>query len=146
MSYNKYNKPFLKGDKIRFNISHSGNLAICALSGNTDVGIDIEFMKDIEIDDFKMQMTDREWKQIYHAELKKVAFYNYWTKKEAVIKADGMGLSIPLKSFEVIDNHANINNQDFFIKEIELANNYKCHLAFREKIDLIILEPEQVSF
>lgn len=144
LSYTLYSKPFLNNTTTKFNISHSGEIVVCVLSDRNDVGIDIEIIQDINIEGFESQMTNREWDNLSLNEDSKIAFYDYWTQKEAVIKANGKGLSIPLKSFEVKNNYAKIENDDFFVKEIFLDEKYKCHLAFKDKIDVMIVGPDRI--
>lgn len=72
---------------FHFNSSHAGEVVICAFSNTYELGIDIEEIKDIELDAFKDQRTANEWRAVVQAESKQEAFYEYWTKKEAVIKA-----------------------------------------------------------
>ena len=86
-----------------------------------------------EIDDFKEYMTPFEWQQVISAPKKENAFYKYWTKKEAVIKADGRGLSIPLKSFEVKEEIANIENSAYVLKEVFLDSEYTCYIALKKQ-------------
>ncbi len=135
LHYTSFKKPYLKNEKIQFNISHSGDIVVCAISENTEIGIDIEIIKDINIADFRSQMTTFEWNRIFTSDNVKNSFFTYWTQKEAVLKADGRGLSIPLQSFEVINCKAQINNTHFSVKEIKLDNQYKCHLAFKNIIN-----------
>ena len=56
-------------------------------------------------------------------------FYDFWTKKESVIKADGRGLEIPLNEFEVINNSVCINSSTWHLQELIVNDNYKAHLA-----------------
>lgn len=113
---------FNKGDKgkpeianaplpLRFNISHTQGLIVCAVALNVDIGIDVEFIKrksstlkiaeykfsDVEIAELKSQPIDNQRKR----------FFDYWTLKESYIKAVGDGLSIPLDqfSFNIVDDH-----------------------------------------
>lgn len=144
LSYTLYSKPFLNDDTTKFNISHSGEIVVCVLSDRSDVGIDIEIIHDIELEGFKSQMTKREWDNLSLNEDTESAFFEYWTQKEAVIKANGKGLSIPLKSFEVTNHYAKIEEEYFFVKEIFLDKKYKCHLAFKDKIDTIIVGPSRM--
>lgn len=142
LNYTFYNKPFLDDINTKFNISHSGEIVVCVLSDTNDVGIDVEIIDKINIQDFESQMTKSEWGNIRIAEDEKKAFFDYWTQKEAVIKANGKGLSIPLKSFEIANLSTKINDETFFLKEIFLDEKYKCHLAFKDKIDTIIDGPK----
>jgi 4'-phosphopantetheinyl transferase len=144
LNYTSYNKPFLNDINTKFNISHSGEIVVCVLSDMNDVGIDVEIIDKINIQDFESQMTKKEWENIMLIEDEKKAFFDYWTQKEAVIKANGQGLSIPLKSFEVTNQRAKINDDFFFLKEIFLDEKYKCHLAFKDKIDAMIVGPKIV--
>jgi 4'-phosphopantetheinyl transferase len=129
LQHNKYNKPFFLDSEVKFNISHSGQMVVCAISEEFELGIDVELIKDINIDNFKNHMTGYEWENIKREEDKLTAFYDYWTKKEAVVKASGRGLSIPLKSFNVVDNEVTIDNSGFVVKELDLHQDYTCNLA-----------------
>lgn len=144
LNYTSYNKPFLNDINTKFNISHSGEIVVCVLSDMNDVGIDVEIIDKINIQDFESQMTKKEWENIMLIGDEKEAFFDYWTQKEAVIKANGQGLSIPLKSFEVTNQRAKIDDDFFFLKEIFLDEKYKCNLAFKDKIDAMIVGPKIV--
>ncbi len=130
MCYSEYGKPFLKNNpSSKFNISHSGRFVVCALTRETEIGVDIELMKPINTLEFKSAMTKNEWNKIEKSMDIIDAFYSYWTKKEAVLKANGKGLSIPLKSFEIINERANIGGLAYRIQEISIDKFYKCNLA-----------------
>ncbi|MCV9927844.1 4'-phosphopantetheinyl transferase superfamily protein [Flavobacterium sp. LS1R49] len=131
----KYNKPYFKDSLIQFNISHSGEIVVCALVEKSQVGIDIEIISDIQIDDFKWQMTEQEWLTITSSGKMMESFFAYWTQKEAVIKTHGHGLSIPLKTFEISEDAAIINDQKFFLKEIKIDEKYKCYISLDMPID-----------
>jgi len=141
IGYTSYNKPFLIDSDIKFNISHAGEVVVCAVSDSNDVGIDIEIINDINIEDFESQMTIKERNFIMDGEDSKKAFFDYWTQKEAVIKANGKGLSIPLKDFQIVDNTTRINDENFFLREIYLDEKYKCHVAFKNRRDTNIIGP-----
>ncbi len=146
LNYTSYNKPYFKDEKLKFNISHSGNIVVCVITETCEVGIDIEIVEDIQIEDFKSQMTELEWRRIISSSSIKKSFFDYWTQKEAVIKAHGMGLSIPLKSFEITDCQTKINEERFFLEEIKLDNKYKCYLALKNEISPITLNPQLLHF
>ncbi|WP_075341753.1 4'-phosphopantetheinyl transferase family protein [Tenacibaculum agarivorans] len=141
LEYTEYNKPFFSNLDLKFNISHSGNIVLCAISKSYDLGVDIELIKDVEIEIFKDQMTIYEWKKIEKNNYPEIAFYEYWTQKEAIIKAHGKGLSIPLKSFEVKDNKTQIDNDVFYVSNITIEEGYTCNIASQNAIhkkDIII--------
>ncbi len=139
LQYTDYNKPYFKNNEITFNISHSGNIVVCAISERHEVGIDIEIMDSINIQDFKLQMTNNEWTTIVNATNKQTAFYNYWTQKEAVVKAGGKGLSTNLISFEIKNNFVKLDNNTFFVQNVEINKEYKTSLAYKTKPSLMIL-------
>jgi 4'-phosphopantetheinyl transferase len=105
--YNKQGKPRLADadSRLRFNLSHSGALAACAVALDCEVGVDIEQIHRMP-DMF--DIARRFFGADECADLESVAdeeqepaFFNCWTRKEAYIKAIGGGLSIPLDSFRV---------------------------------------------
>lgn len=127
--YNEYGKPYLNDNSFYFNISHSDNLAVCALHGS-EIGIDIErHTNKIEPEEFKQQMTADEWMRIVSSPNRLLAFYTYWTEKEAVIKMAGKGLSIPLKSFVINNNRTQIEDQTIYTKQIFIDEDYLCSIA-----------------
>ncbi|HKX86717.1 MAG TPA: 4'-phosphopantetheinyl transferase superfamily protein [Flavobacterium sp.] len=139
IEYTAYNKPYFKDDLIQFNISHSGNIVVCAISDQSEIGIDIERIANIEIADFKSEFTENEWDAIVLSNNSNEAFFAYWTQKEAVIKSHGHGLSIPLKSFEILDNVTEINGEKYGLKELKIDEKYKCYIALK------MLNPIQIS-
>ena len=140
-----YKKPYLENTNTKFNISHSGEVVVCAVTDIGNIGIDIEKIRTVKITDFKSQMTVNERNKIVNSSNKTTSFYKYWTQKEAVIKAHGKGLSIPLNSFEINANKAEIHSQTFFLKKITLLDNYSCYLAVDKNIDGITIEIVEVD-
>lgn len=140
IQYTKYNKPYFKDDLIHFNISHSGNIIVCAITDQSEIGIDIEIISNIEIGDFKSQFTENEWNKIVLSNNKKEAFFDYWTQKEAVIKAHGHGLTIPLKSFEILENKTIINNEKFYLQELKIDTKYKCYLSLKVDFSEVLVK------
>ncbi len=98
--YNRHKKPFLKNNQayssIQFNLSHSSNYAVLAVSNNIMIGTDIEYFKRKKRQEeqiAKRYFSDHEI-DLYHSGLnKELEFIKIWTRKEAFSKAMGMGLS-----------------------------------------------------
>lgn len=90
---------------LRFNLSHSHQLALIAIARGREVGVDVEFMRaDFASDEVAAHFfSATEVKQFARqpAGSKTRSFFNCWTRKEAYIKARGEGLSHPLDQFDV---------------------------------------------
>lgn len=109
-AYNAHRKPALLPEThpaLCFNLSHSHELALYAFAYEREIGVDIEYMRSLADDDYIL-LAKRCFSQSEYAmlcalpeALRRQAFFNGWTRKEAYIKACGKGFSIPLNSFEV---------------------------------------------
>jgi 4'-phosphopantetheinyl transferase len=101
-----HGKPSLATEEaIDFNLSHSNDYALIAIARGRRVGIDVERMRK-GISSFVI--AQQYFSKAEVAELqalpideREVAFFTCWTRKEAYIKAQGLGLSLPLESFDV---------------------------------------------
>jgi 4'-phosphopantetheinyl transferase len=92
--------------KLRFNLSHSRGIALLAFALDHEVGVDVEFM-DAGVD--VLALAETSFSESERAALlacppaaRADLFYEYWTCKEACIKADGRGLAFPLQQFSVV--------------------------------------------
>lgn len=97
-------KPYLRGDELHFNLSHSGKLALIAVS-KTELGVDVEKVRHLGS---LTSIAERHFSKTEFAALdeldgaaRELAFYRCWTRKEAYIKALGEGLSMALDTFDV---------------------------------------------
>ncbi len=90
---------------LRFNISHSGALAVFAFALGREVGVDVEEFRNVpDVEGMAARyFSPREAAELMRlpADRREAAFLACWTRKEAFIKALGEGLHYPLKSFEV---------------------------------------------
>jgi 4'-phosphopantetheinyl transferase len=106
--YNQYGKPSLQQpawSSIFFNIAHSEQITVFAFSQDDALGIDIERIN-LAIDyenilEHYFSPGERASIKAQPGQCRPELFYKYWTRKEAYIKGRGMGLSIPLESFDV---------------------------------------------
>ena len=108
-SYGTHGKPTLTNslgvEIVNFNVSHSNNLAIVGDTRGRHLGIDLEYIqRDFACEEIARRVfSPHEIATLNDlpGDLKHEAFFNCWTRKEAYIKARGMGLSYPLNQFEV---------------------------------------------
>lgn len=107
--YNPWGKPYLSPEihpsAPMFNFSHSQDLALCALSRDRMVGVDIEHVRPMaEYPDIAERFFSTQEIDAIAARpepMRQRAFFSCWTQKEAFVKALGQGLSIPLNRFEL---------------------------------------------
>ena len=128
LEYTKYRRPYFK-DNFNFNISHSGEYVVCAFSKQTNLGIDIEKISEINFHDFKRTMTSLQWQDIHSVLEPKRSFFSYWTMKESIIKADGRGLSIPLKEISENNNIVSYKEAKWFLNRLKIDDDYTACLA-----------------
>jgi 4'-phosphopantetheinyl transferase len=113
-TYTAYGKPMiappLRAPMASFNISHSHELALCVIASTETIGVDIERVRPMEYGSIGATAFSAD----EQAALRNTAttdqqatFFRIWTRKEAYIKAWGMGVSYGLKRFTVdTDDHS----------------------------------------
>jgi len=91
--------------QIRFNTSHSGDIALFAFALQSEIGVDVERLRPIDdMGELARQYFCPEETQELMAlppSQRQAAFFRCWTRKEAYLKATGEGLSAPLDGFQV---------------------------------------------
>lgn len=103
--YGAQGKPYLlDAPTLQFNLSHSKNLALLAVGETYPLGIDLEFFSARPYGGIGQQVFSKiENHRLKNTikPLKPLVFFHLWSKKEAFIKACGLGLSYPTKTFDV---------------------------------------------
>ena len=140
-------KPFWKNDNFffDFNISHSGNLILIAVSKTLKVGVDAEKVRELKRLTFKKVMSSEELTQIHE---KPGLFFELWSKKEAVVKAaDTAGLA-RISDVSLKEGQAVLDETKWCLKRIDLDDRdddrrddkYAIHLATSEPVDELIIK------
>ena len=95
----------LSGSDLRFNLAHSGEIALLAVCRGVEVGVDVEQIRTFP---YMVQLATRFFSTHEQAQLNRIpqdlltqAFFKCWTCKEAFIKNLGDGLYYPLDQFDV---------------------------------------------
>ena len=106
--YGPQGKPLLRrpaGTALRFNVSHSGALALIAVTAERDLGVDVER---VDPERAAVKIAERffapEEVAVFRSlpeEQREEGFFNAWTRKEAYMKATGRGLTLGLDRFVV---------------------------------------------
>lgn len=133
-----HGKPYLVDyPNINFNISHSNDYVICAVSNRTVIGCDVEVHRD-KTDIIKIAkrfFEEEEYNNLLSIADRKCQlnmFYRYWTGKESYIKTSGIGLSGGLEYFH-LDIPGNIGDiyqcENIYLKEFDIDCNYSFTIA-----------------
>jgi 4'-phosphopantetheinyl transferase len=109
LSYGEYGKPYLSGrfaySELSFNVSHSQDVALYAITCGREIGVDVEAIAEMnDRDEVAGQCFSAREIDAYRSldeEDRTLGFYNCWTRKEALVKALGDGLNFSLADFDV---------------------------------------------
>jgi 4'-phosphopantetheinyl transferase len=109
LCYNSWGKPGLVQTQsdidLRFNVAHSAGIALVAVTLGRAIGVDIERIRpEVEcLELARRYFSPREVAALEAAPATdhRIAFFTGWTRKEAYLKAHGVGLSLPLDRFSV---------------------------------------------
>lgn len=146
--HNAYGKPTVSSVHplnfdLRFNLSHTHGKAVLAVTSTSAIGVDIESK---ERNSHCLNLANHFFSQSEAQSLNKLdkqtqqeRFFDYWTLKEAFIKAVGKGLSIPLDSFsfEILPS-GNIQLFMADTTESKPENWYFCSLDYQEEYTIAL--------
>jgi 4'-phosphopantetheinyl transferase len=149
-SYGQHGKPYLKTNpqNIYFNASHSHDIAIYGLTRHKEIGVDIEKIES----EYKISVAKRFFSPDEYSYLrdlpenkKNAEFYAIWAHKEAVIKALGKGLYMPLNTFSILkrpgSTHILLNDKNkeyhLLLKGVAVQTGYQAAFALKPPITTI---------
>ena len=134
----EFGKPYLRDfQELHFNVSHSGEKLLIAIS-NTPVGIDIEQIRPRNSLASLVTQCFAPSEQNYWFDLpeneKNHAFYDFWTRKEAVVKGVGRGIALGLNRCEIDVNQPNnfLNlpiSENWHTQSLKISPNYCAAIA-----------------
>ena len=127
---NEFNKPYIIGEDVFFNISHSKDYIVCSIS-NSHIGVDVEYIGRIKenalnsfSNDEKSLLFDYSFKE------KTELFYVLWTLKESFVKNLGFGFTMDIDGFSLIDvltfktNKIMYKNNIYYFYTEKIFGNY----------------------
>jgi 4'-phosphopantetheinyl transferase len=101
---NTHGKPSLHGDSdLFFNLSHSEDVGLLAITRTAPIGADIEYVRPIEKEVAEAHFSPDELSVLGALDKDQwlLGFFRCWTRKEAILKAEGKGLNLALDGFDV---------------------------------------------
>lgn len=128
ITYLENDKPHL--EQISFNISHSGDMVVCVLAEQGQIGIDIEQHKELNLSDFEAFFTPNEWTHIKKAVSPLQKFFWYWTRKESIIKAMGVNSSyLHQIEMDAGKNHFTHQGHLWYLQDLDFGPGYYAALC-----------------
>lgn len=134
-SLSSLGKPEIKTPPLplRFNLSHNNEMIICAICLESDIGCDIEnTARKISVNTIAKRFFSAQEAQLI--ETTPTRFFEYWTLKEAFVKATGLGISQGLDTFsfeikKATERHFNDNISLTFAKPCQQQSTDNCYQA-----------------
>jgi 4'-phosphopantetheinyl transferase len=130
LDYGERGKPLLAG--AEFNISHSGSFVLCAVSDDGPVGVDIERVRPLDVDELATFFSAAQWRTIVAAADPHRQFFTLWTQLESVLKADGGGLGIAASEIVLERLGARLDGVLWHLHPLAVHPSYAAHLATRD--------------
>lgn len=133
----EHGKPCIAGGP-QFNISHSGDIVVLALTEAGVLGIDIEKIRAVNIDEYSLYLP--EITSLYKTldpHNANILFFDCWTQKESVLKASGEGLLAPLDAVILGENTANFYGKSWYLRKLPIGKGYSCHVATTQPVELV---------
>jgi 4'-phosphopantetheinyl transferase len=134
-------KPFYSGGK-KFNISHSGSFVTVAFS-DKEIGLDIEKCADFDISAVFEYLHVQEKKFIVDSNNSCDAFFTVWTRKEAYLKAKGIGIVEGLNHENCLEPSIGFEEK-WFLTSLSIVEDYKlalCSQILNSQINQLELDP-----
>lgn len=128
LEYTSYGKPQWENISSFFNITHSENMVACAYGYDKNIGIDIELIKNYNIDMFAEILTLKEYEQLKKSN-NIVKLIQIWTIKEAVLKADGRGFYADPQKIVIQGNKVHFENRILSIQSKTIRDQYLISIA-----------------
>lgn len=131
---NEFGKLYVNNQSLKpyFNLSHTDEMVVCAVSADSEMGIDVErtLTNHLEVMEHVFVPSEIDWVNTQgDMKARMHAFYMLWTRKEALMKAVGKGFSLSPLSFEVPFKEEQAYNHEFRYYTFEPMMDYILSVA-----------------
>jgi 4'-phosphopantetheinyl transferase len=150
--YTSFGKPGLAekrgNDTISFNLSHSDDMVLYAVTLNRNIDIDVERIKNnvdvVQIANRFFSASEIRSLDVTPEKERPENFFQYWTRKEALVKAIGKGVSFPFEQCDVsLANYStlapikltgiNMENSCWHVQDLFPGDDYVAAIAAERK-------------
>lgn len=129
-----HRRPYLADQPdFDFNISHTAGLVVCCgAAGAGRLGVDVERVGEIDVREFRRVFTAEEYQRLERLADPTAEFYRLWTRKEAVMKADGRGFALDPAGIDCLPDRVRVGGPDYAVRPLDLRAGFAAHVACRE--------------
>ncbi|MDI9339724.1 MAG: 4'-phosphopantetheinyl transferase superfamily protein [Sediminibacterium sp.] len=122
-------KPYVDDGRY-FNVSHAGTIVTVAFS-DSEVGVDIEELRNGEFSDIirEFHIQEQDFLASVNPEGKNEAFFKIWTRKEAFLKAIGLGISKGMSWSNGLCSMINYGSEEWYIQSYDVVSGYTIALC-----------------
>lgn len=120
-----------------FNISHSGSLVCAGVVRDGRIGIDVEKIRPLKTDVIHKYLTPDQANQ---CESEPERFFDFWTQKEAVVKANGEEGIVRIREVRLRNGLAEFANKQWYVTPLTLVEGYAAHIATDLPFDRVHIE------
>jgi len=150
LTFGRHGKPVLEDIPLAFNVSHSHDLALIAIAKGGDIGIDVEQLRNrvsyMRLAKRFFSPAERDALLELPVDDQQLGFFACWTRKEALLKADGSGIARGLDTFDVTVDPAlpaellatrwpQTAHTSWRLADIDVGPYYRAAIASSEPID-----------
>lgn len=133
-------------DEVDFNLSHSGNMVLAAITRYGRIGVDVELMADLHPEDIAVALRSDELERLQREG--KEALYALWTRKESLVKARGQGLAIDVKDICLRNgNRATLRidgvSETWYYQHVPLPSEYVAVLCTSQLLPEAVFLPAE---
>ncbi|MDQ1097390.1 MULTISPECIES: 4'-phosphopantetheinyl transferase family protein [Chryseobacterium] len=137
-------KPYMQGLDICFSTSHHDALSIVCITSGKACGVDSELARPVDPELYHDFLHPHEKDLIASNTDQATSFYKIWTRKEAILKALGVGISYEMNSIDAHKDIVMAGNHSYVTTPLFLSASIVTHLATPEAISTLHLE--EISF
>ena len=141
LKYQKNGKPYLEGEKCFFSISHSSDRVVVAITDIGDLGIDIEPHRILPKGESVFAFfSEVEQKEIAHNPTPNNLIIEYWSKKEALVKAVGGQMFDMANYTDVRSEKTTWENKSYYLYQLGNPPEIHIWLAISKKGAKIVIK------
>jgi 4'-phosphopantetheinyl transferase len=129
ISYTSFKRPYID-DNFDFNISHSGRFVACCAGFGMRLGIDVEEIHPISADNIATVFREEELASMRERNATPETILHFWTRKEAILKANGRGLYMqPQEIYFIDETTAWTAAENWYLHELLVGPGHICICA-----------------